>query len=291
MTLSKYIFISLIFSFTVSSIHAGGPWPKPKGKGYFKLNEWWLIADKHYTDAGLIDPNVTAGIFNTSLYAEYGFTDRLTGVLYFPFFSRSYFNNLVSATTGEVIKAGEAINSIGDTDISLKYALTKPGSGLPVSATLLLGLPLGENAGGSEQALQTGDGEFNQLLQIDAGKSFGTDKIGLYASVYTGINNRTNDFSDEIRYGGEIGIGLAASKLWLIGRINGVESLRNGKLASEIVTSSIFANNAEYTSYGIEANLYVTDKLGLSVGYASAFRGEIIYASPSYSVGVFYDMK
>jgi hypothetical protein len=272
-------------------MQAGGPWPKPKGTGYFKLSEWWLIADQHYTDVGLIDPNVTAGIFNTSLYAEYGLTDRLTGVLYFPFFSRSYFNNLVSATTGETLKAGEAINSIGDTDISLKYALTKPGSGLPISATLLLGLPLGENAGGSEQALQTGDGEFNQLFQIDAGKSFGTDKLGLYAAVYAGINNRTNDFSDEVRYGGEIGLGLASSKFWLIGRINGVESLQNGKLASEIVTSSIFANNAEYTSYALEASYYVTDKIGVSAGFASAFRGKIIYAAPSYTVGVFYDMK
>ena len=38
---------------------AGGPWPQPKGKGYFKLSEWWIIFDQHYTDQGLIDPNVT----------------------------------------------------------------------------------------------------------------------------------------------------------------------------------------------------------------------------------------
>ena len=280
-----------LISFSFIQVFAGGDWPQPKGKGYFKLNQWWLIADQHYTDAGQIDPNITAGIFNSSLYAEYGFSPRITGVLYFPFFSRNYFNNQVSATTGEILKAGEAINSLGDTDISLRYALTKPGSSIALSATVLLGLPLGENAGGSENALQTGDGEFNQMVQIGLGKSFGNDKIGIYTKLSIGVNNRTNDFSDEFRYGAELGFGLFSSKLWLVTRLTGVESFQNGKLASEVVNSSIFANNAEFTSIGFEANYYLTKKVGLSVGYATAFRGQIIYAAPSYSVGVFYDMK
>ena len=106
-------YLSIIcFCFFTSSLLAGG-WPQPKGSGYFKLYEWWVIADRHYTDAGLIDPNVTNGIFNTSFYGEYGFTDRLTGVMNFPLFSRAYFNNSVSRTTGEITQAGEAINSIG----------------------------------------------------------------------------------------------------------------------------------------------------------------------------------
>jgi hypothetical protein len=291
MLLSKTFSILGLISILSIKSFAGSDWPQPKGQGYFKLNQWWLIADQHYTDAGQIDPNLTAGIFNTSLYAEYGLGQRLTGVVYFPFFSRNYFNNQVSATTGEILKEGEAINSIGDTDISLRYALTKPGSSIALSATFLMGLPLGENAGGSENSLQTGDGEFNQMLQLGLGTSFGNDKIGIYTKLSVGVNNRTNDFSDEFRYGAELGFGLLNSKLWLVTRLTGVESFQNGKLASEVVNSSIFANNAEFTSIGFEANYYLTKKIGISAGYATAFRGQIIYAAPSYSLGVFYDMK
>ncbi len=286
----KLLFLILICSISHAS-HAGGPWTQPQGKGYFKLSQWWIVFDQHYTDAGLVDPNITTGVFNTSLYAEYGFTNRLTGVLYFPFFSRNYMNNIVSSTTGETITEGEAINALGDTDVSLKYALNKPGSKVPVAASLLLGLPLGKTQGGEAGNLQTGDGEFNQMLRLDAGTGFTLSETkAAYVSAYAGFNNRTNGFSDEVRYGVEAGLGIQ-KKLWLIARLIGVESLKNGETAATATSTSIFANNTEYTSYSAEAAYYLTGKVGVSASFASAFRGEIIAASPSYSIGVFFDMQ
>ena len=158
----KNLFNILLLSlFIISASFAGGPWPQKKGQGYYKLSEWWLTYNKHYTDTGETDPNITTGIFNTSLYAEYGFTDRLTGIVYAPLFSRNYHNNRVSATTGETLTEGEALNSIGDFDVSIKYGLTAPGAKIPISATLTFGLPLGKTGVGELGILQTGDGEFN----------------------------------------------------------------------------------------------------------------------------------
>ena len=77
----KNIFLGIILFLSVQAAYAGGGWPQPRGGGFFKLSEWWVISNQHFTDVGKLDPNVTTGIFNTSLYAEYGFTDRLTGVL------------------------------------------------------------------------------------------------------------------------------------------------------------------------------------------------------------------
>ena len=288
--MQKYILSILFISLIQINLIAGGGWPQPKGGGYFKLSQWWIISDQHYTDVGRKDPNMTTGVFNTSLYAEYGFTDRLTGILYFPFFSRTYFNNQVSVTTGEIIVPGEELNSIGDTDIALKYGLTKAGSPVAVSATLLFGLPLGNNAGGTQNNLQTGDGEFNQLLQIDAGKSFKIGEIPMYSNIYAGFNNRTNGFSDEFRFGFEIGASWFERKFWTIGRITGVESFKNGSSVQEINSTSIFANNTEFTSASLELAYYFTEKVGVSAGYAYAFRGEIIFAAPSYSIGVFLDI-
>lgn len=290
--MKKYSICIVLFFFSINIASAGGPWPQPKGKGYFKLSEWWIVFNQHYTDVGLIDPNVTTGIYNTSFYGEYGLTDRFTAIAYAPLLSRNYMNNLRSATTNDILVAGEGINSIGDIDLSLKYGLTKPGSTIPISVSLTLGLPTGKAVAGTLNNLQTGDGEFNQMLQVDAGRGFKlNDKISSYVSAYAGINHRTKGFSEEFRYGIEYGFGLAKEKLWLIGRLNGVESFKNGATAETITSTSIFANNTEFTSFGFEAAYYISRRVGVSASVASAFRGEIIAAAPSYSVGVFYDLN
>jgi len=286
-SLLKIIALSLIGMLAMPLARAGGPWTQLRAEGYFKLSQWWLIADQHFTANGMIDPNATNGIFNTSLYAEYGLTDRFTSIVYMPFFSRAYNNNQISGTTGELITAGDAINSFGDTDIGIKYGITKPGASIAISASLILGLPLGKEIGGAENNLQTGDGEFNQLLKLDVGKSFGK----AYGAVYGGFNKRSNAYSDEIHYGVEGGINLLNKRLWLIGRVFGISSLKNGDANASANAGSLFANNISYTSASIEAAYYLKKHLGISANYATAFRGELIFARPSYSFGVFFELK
>lgn len=270
-----------------SSLRAGGPWPQLKGEAYIKLSEWWTVFDQHYTDVGLIDPNITTGVFNTSVYAEYGFTDRLTGIINAPLLSRNYMNNLVSRTTNELILKGEAINTIGDIDISVKYGLTKPGSSLPIALTVGVGLPTGTSSGGTQGNLQTGDGEFNQFVQLDAGGGFNLGTLPAYASGFVGFNNRTKQFSEEFRYGLEIGVASPNRKLWISGKLNAIESFKNGATAETITSTSLFANNAEFTSISLEAAYFIRENFGISAGTAGAIRGEIIAAAPSYTLGVF----
>jgi hypothetical protein len=38
-----------------------GQWINEKGKGYYKIGSWSLLADEHYTDQGIVDPNATEG--------------------------------------------------------------------------------------------------------------------------------------------------------------------------------------------------------------------------------------
>jgi len=125
--MKQIIIIIALFSIS-QSVFAGGPWPQKKGGLYLKLSEWWTIFDEHYTDQGRLDPNQTNGIFNTTIYAEYGLTDRVTAMINAPILSRNVINNIRSATTSELLFPGDAVNTFGDTDISLKYGLTKPGA-------------------------------------------------------------------------------------------------------------------------------------------------------------------
>ncbi|MEL6141223.1 MAG: hypothetical protein AAFU67_06365 [Bacteroidota bacterium] len=285
------LLLTTILLLSSATLLAGGPWPQKKGHGYFKLSEWWVRFDQHFTDSGKLDPNVTTGVYNTTLYAEYGLTDRLTGVINFPFFSRNTMNNLISQTNGEVIAPGEAINGLGDTEIAFRYAINQSGASFPMAVSLTLGLPLGEDRGGSQGNLQLGDGEFNQMLLVHGGKSFQLGERNAYWSSYLGFNNRTEGFSDEFRYGAEVGFPLAQNKLWVIGRLQGVASFRNGDTAENTTNTSIFANNAEYLSPGIEINYYLNDRLGFSVGAAGAVYGRVIAAAPGFSAGVFLDLS
>lgn len=284
--------ITLIILVLPTLVQAGGGWPKKKGTGYYKVSQWWVISDKHFTSSGLTDPNIRTGIFNTSFYGEYGITDRLTGIVYFPFFSRVHRANEVSGTNGSILSPEESVNSIGDTDIGIKYGISKPGSKFTFAGSLILGLPLGNDSGGSDGSLQTGDGEFNQMIRFDLSKSFSLFNIPMYANIYAGANNRTNDFSDEIRFGGEAGASFFKNKLWIIGRVDIQESLQNGLSSSSGSDgATIFANNTEFASFTYEAAYYLTDKLGVSAAYGGAFSGALIAANPSYSVGVFLDIK
>lgn len=281
-----------LFGLLLANALTAGPWPQKKGNGYFKLSEWWIVFDEHYTDTGLKDPNVTTGIFNTALYAEYGLTDRLTAITYIPFFSRNYMNNLRSVTTEEILVPGEALNSFGDTNIGLKYGLTKPGAKVPISATVTLGLPTGKTTAGALENLQTGDGEFNQMIQVDAGYGFNLGKnTGSYVSGYAGFNHRTNGFSEEIRLGLEYGVGFMNRKLWLIGKLNVMESLKNGETAETATSTSIFANNNELTSATFEVAYNIWDNVGLAGAITAPIRGEIIAAAPSYSFGVYWTLR
>ena len=288
MTIKKSVatlaIIILGFQFSFSQ------WTKDKGKGYYKVSAWYLESDEHYTDTGDKDPNATRTNFNFNFYGQYGLTKKWDLIAYIPFFARTTQNDAVSGTTGQVLTEGEAINSIGDIDLGVNYGIFHKNS-WALSASLKLGLPTGKSEGGSDGSFQTGDGEFNQLLQLNLGKSFKLSNQSFYGKLYFGFNNRTNDFSDQLTTGLELGTQLIKDKFWLIGRLNTVQSLHNGSLNAQNSQGSIFANNIEYVGLGGEVSYYLTKKLGVSFNYASLLSGKIIAANPSYSIGVFLDMK
>jgi protein XagA len=271
--------LTFLFLFITFLVNGGGGWPQPKGSGYFKLSQNYIGSSYFFGPDGSLVEITTIQLFTTSLYGEFGFTNRFTGILYFPFFVRNTLNETVYNQSGQVVP-GDEFQSIGDTDLAFKYALVvdKP---IVVSATLLLGLPLGKSSGGEGQILQTGDGEFNQMIRIDASGSFHPKPI--YASAYVAFNNRTQNFSDEIRFGGEIGI--TWKKFIPILKFNVVQSLYNGD--AEVVQNGIFSNNTEYVSPTVELNYQLTERLGISGSGGFAFSGKNILASPNWSLGLY----
>jgi len=286
--MNKALIITIITLGSNLLVHAGDGWPQPKGSGYFKLSQYWVIADSHYTNTGQVDPNATRGTFVTSIYGEYGFTDRLTGIVYFPFFVRALQYEQVSGTTGDVIQEGDAINSVGDTQLTLKYGLVQNDK-IAISGSFSLGLPFGTNDGGKDGSLQTGTGEWNQMIRLDISKSFRIGKTYPFASLYTAYNNRTNGFSDEFRYGGKVG--LTVDKLSMVLNLNVVNSTKNGDPNFNSEGTGLYSNNAEYIGITPEIGFKVTDNWGITASYGSAANGKLIFANPAYSVGIFFTPK
>lgn len=279
MTIKRFLLIAFI-SLGISPAFAGGGWTQPQGSGFLKFGQSIIVADRYFQPDGSIVTITTISLYTSSLYAEYGLTDRLTAVAYVPFFVRSTLN-AIEYTSGIPTVPGDFVNSFGDTNLGIKYGLVKNGP-VVVSLGLTLGLPLGETSGGETNILQTGDGEFNQLLTVEASRSFGS----FYATALLGINNRTNDFSEEFRYGLEAGYTFS-EKLIAQLRIFGVSSFKNGAGRGG-AGNSIFANDTEFLSITPEVAYNLTDQFGISASVGGAVFGKKILASPNYGLGVYF---
>lgn len=266
---------------SLSACYGQSAWNKGQGEGFIKLAETIIVSEQFYDATGNIQTITTTGVYITSLYAEYGLSDKITANLYFPFFFRNTLNEQFLTNSGATLP-GDELNSIGDSFIGISYGLKQKGP-FVVNTTLILGLPIGETAGGNTQLLQSGDGEFNQLIKFNAGYSF--YPLPVYASASIGFNNRTNDFSDELHLSAEVGYTFKET-LTVSFKIYNLMSFENGDAAT--AQNGIFANNTEYFAFGPEISYLINDHFGLTANTQGALSGQNILASPSYSFGVFY---
>ncbi len=260
---------------------AGGAWPIGKRRAYVKLGQNAIVSPLYFSPSGEIVDIRTTSLFTTSLYMEYGLSNRLTTILYLPFFVRATLNEVQYRQSGRIDK-GEMLNAIGDTDLSFKYSLIKDKSML-LSVTVLFGLPLGETRGGASGILQSGDGEFNQMVRVEASRSFYPKPI--YVSTYLGFNNRTKNFSDDFRAGAEVGYTLRG-KLTGIFKLDIIQSFFNGSTA--VADNGIFSNNTEYIAPSIEIGYSLNEKFGISATAGFALSGRNILASPNLGLGLYY---
>lgn len=260
--------------------YSRGPWPQKPQSAFIKLGQWWINSPKFYNRDGEIIDITTTSLYSTSIYAEYGFTEKLTGIVYAPLFTRAILNRQVDSNY-MLIAEGDELNSVGDIDLGFRYNLLKKGA-FVLSTGLTFGIPTGNPSGGDTELLQTGDGEFNQLVNLSVGYSF--YPLPMYATLDFGINNRTKNFSDELRYGAELGYSL--QNFTFIVRALGVKSFFNGNDAA-LTGTGLFNNNVEYLSIAPELIFQTGEHLGFSAGFGTALSGRSILAARTYQVGVF----
>lgn len=278
--------INLIYSFVLFALisvnqpaFAGGGWVSGQYHGYFKIGQSYIRASDYFTPKGNVIPITTTGIYTTSFYGEFGLTDRLDVIAYLPFFTRSTLNQL-NDSNGNLIVPGDDLNGIGDIDFTLKYGIIKNKPWV-VAASLTLGIPSGNPSGGASRSLQTGDGEFNQMITLNMSRSLGK----FYVSFLSGFNNRTKGFSNEYRYGAEAGYG--SGKFYYIMRLHGIKPL--GKDRQEISTiNGVFGNRIEYLSFSPEIIYQAGKNWGINLGMGGVIYAKRILAAPNFMAGIYF---
>lgn len=275
----SHFLYALLLSLLSSSFAFAGGWTQPKGQAYTKLGVLFSRAQNVFDANGVIEPIRTLGTYSTFFYGEYGLSKRITGIAYVPFLVRNTLNETVGRESGRVIEQGAANTSLGDAELGARFGIiqNKP---FVLSVSLTLGLPLGDAQ--DANALLSGDGEFNQLVKIEAG--FG--QKNWYTTAYVGINNRTRGFSEEFRYEWEIGTKILKNHVLLGLKVTGVESLNNGDAVSNGM--GLFANNVRYTAVTPEVSYFHKPNMGVSVSASTAFRGQNVLAAPAFTAGIFY---
>ena len=283
MTMPKIVcFSALSLILLVSGLDAtAGPWPQKKRAGFYKLGFGFVRANSYYEPNGRRIDIPTLSDYTVSLYGEYGLTDRLTAIAYLPVMQRLTLNRQIGRETGVVFFEGDENTSVADADVGFRFGLLQMGNTV-VSAALNFGLPIGDHT--QQSGLWTGDGEFNQRVSIGAGHSF--YPMPAYMAIQAGINNRTQGFSDEFLYDLEAGYTFDG-RVSLIGKLRGLEPLRNGSEAIRGGTGGLYANNQRYLVYMLEVAYNVNSSLGFSISVEGATRGQNILSAPAYRTGVF----
>ncbi len=282
-TFRKNIIVVFLLLFSLN-LFAGGGWPKKKGEGYFKFGQGMIRSNRYYTPDGTFAKITTTSYYISSLYGEYGLTNRFTAVGYFPFLARVTQNQVVDAKTKNEIIPGDELTSLGDATVGLKYGIVPKGK-VVWSVQLDLKMPLGKSAGGKSKILQTGDGAFSQLVKTEVS----TSKGAFYFTGMLGLRHRGNQYSDDWHSGIEIGWNKN-KRFYAIAKLNAVQSFfnHNEKIGA---SNSLFGNNTEYIGFGPEFHYFFKNNWGINATVVGALQGRNVLANPFWGVGISYDLK
>ena len=256
---------------------------KTKNNGNLRilLAENWLVSDKHYDGMGELKDNfVEFGYYSSFVEVEYGVGDRMAISLYFPFLNYTY-------TVLPVSLQKQAIWKTGDAEVGITYDFTH-GKTISVKAGLYLGLPLGFHGQG---ALQTGDGEFNQLVKLDMMHPVRSIENTIWWGLYAGFNNRTRQYAEEFLFGAEAGIRVVPDKVNFLLSIDGIKAIGKKAGASDINSQSLFSNFRERLLITPKAGFQINSDLEARIQTGIPVSGRNIFADLLFGISVNYQNK
>ncbi len=276
--------IAITFILLASQVNAQSGWTREAKGFYGQVSASTFSSSNYYTTEGnLSDQGSTFNTHSLSLYGEYGITDRLTTILDLP----AVVLNSFSTT--------ETVAGVGSIRLGFKYKIFKE---TPIAIQVDLDIPTndGVNFATSNEPddfgqintinLPTSDGEFNVWTNLIASHSFPNGKT--YGSIYTGVNFRTESFSNQFQAGAELGH-LFLDKFYLIGKLKILEKLSSNDNANQS-GSFLYGEGTTYTSFGFNGVYKLSDKYSLVAAYSDytdiLVSRKNIYDGATFSLGL-----
>ena len=207
-SISYFILVLFFLSFSVNTF--AGAWPQKKGGYYFKLSGNYFFTRSEFNHLGnkvaifaekIAFKNASFRDFNINIYAEYGFTSKLTGIVNVPF--KILNSKWDKYLTQDILASRESLftNGLGDFSLISRYAIITN----PIVLSLQGGvkLPLGYDKRPSNDGAPLGTGDLDYEGHLLFGFSF--HPIPIYFTSGIGYRVRTGRLHDEILYSVEIG--------------------------------------------------------------------------------------
>ena len=242
------------------------------------LAERWFVSDQHFDGTGEVRNNlVEYGYYSSLLEVDYGISERWSFNLHFPFLNYTY-------TVTPLSLQKVAVWTTGDPDVGLTYRLFQ-GRSISINAGLYLGVPLGFHGQG---ALNTGDGEFNQLFKLKAGSPVKTFDRHIWWTIYTGFNHRTRQYAEEFLFGAQGGRELIREKLVVSVGIDGIKALGKLEGAGDINPQSLFSNFRELLIITPRMGFQIHPKLQAGIDMGIPISGRNIFSNPRFGLSLLW---
>ncbi len=248
-------------------------WPRQERQTYFQLG-WRGFSTTTYYDGSTSMSVDQLSENSISLYGEYGYTSRLTGIVQLPGY------RMLSLRTQAETRT-VSVEAPGDVELGLQYAMWM-NDDAAFTTSVVSSFPLGETSNLS--GVWTGDGEYNQIF------SFGYVRnlrfIPLSIAVSAGFNNRNNGYADEIHLGAVVGItGPGPVRLNVV--FHAVEPLDNGKADYFGGRYGFATNRQRFLMYGPELELDIIDGFGVNFSAYGVSRMENVPSAVTFRSGVY----
>jgi hypothetical protein len=232
-----------------------GPWVKEKGHGYSHL-VFGVLPTYNGVFNGNFNKLEDLGIdlFEVSLqsYTEYGFAEKWQLTTNVPF---QLINIRASSIQGPA--SNHHIVGFGNVEIGAKYELNK--GKIPVAIGVNVGLPTGSSE--DHTGLRTAYQSTYVYPYLSTGKGF--DRTYVYGFIGAGLF--TQDISNDLRMGGEIGRHYR-DKIWVMINFSLKQSLfdRETPELDTYLATRLYVNNQWYNSFALKLAYEISDNKGLN---------------------------
>ena len=281
----KKSFIILVISILyIQNISAQSAWTREKGGFYGKFGFYNVSGSEYYNTEGKPSVSNTFTQQAFALYGEYGITKNINAIVNFPFLKFNKYN------------VTETVAGIGNPQIEFKFAILKkiPVVALSVGAeipfanqtNLAFYKEVNTTLGIKEFInLPAGTPDFNYWGTISVSSGLGS--VPGWVSAFFQYNVRTQNFSDRLKYGFEVGYKWSP-KFWTNVRL---VSLTNGKDKENVPVGGIInGQRTEFGSLGVGAAYEVAKHWSVTLDYQTfanfLVQPKNVYTAPFFQVGV-----